>query len=134
MDQASCSSSVAVWLLKHKTSMSQSAYEHVLRIYRDQDTGVVRLQASVSSGELQNTPVWTAFITHVRYSATWKSRADRTAYSADIQHVAFTPTYNLRARSSEQFRLDFMTLSDAEEFSDAIERLGVQGLDRMNDT
>ena len=93
----------------------------------------MRLQASVSSGEMQNTPVWTAFITHVLYSPSWKIRAGRIVYLVDLQHIVFTSTYNPRASSSETFSLNFMTSSDAEQFSDAIDKLGARGLDGTSD-
>ncbi len=95
----------------------EDGYEHVLRIYRDNATGAVRLQASISSGEMQNSPVWTAFITHVLYSASWKRRAGQTVHLADIQHIVFTWEYNPCAS------LYFPTPDDAILFVDTIDNL-----------
>ena len=92
-------------------------YEHILEIYRDTETGAVRLQASVSSGEMQNTPVWTAFITHVLHSPSWKEKVGRTVHLADIQHIVFTSRYNPSAS------LNFTTITDASQFLDTINSL-----------
>ena len=92
-------------------------YEHVLRIYKDAETGVVRLQASVPSGEMQNTPVWTAFITHVLYSTLWKRKSGRTVYLADMEHIVFNSKYKPSAH------MTFTTADDAIQFMDAIDNL-----------
>ena len=92
-------------------------YEHVLRIYKDAETGVVRLQASVPSGEMQNTPVWTAFITHVLHSASWKRRSGRTVNLADIEHIVFNSKYNPSAH------VTFTKVNDAIRFMDAVDNL-----------
>ena len=41
--------------------IEDNGYLHNLRIYRDRDSGGVRLAASVSEGDLAGSPVWTAF-------------------------------------------------------------------------
>lgn len=100
-------------------------YTHVLKIYRDRKTGMVRLQASVFSGDMQNAPVWTAFVTDSLYSESWKRKAGHTVYLADIQHVIFTSNYRPRFRH-EGFPLDFANASDADSFCDAVDSLTVR--------
>lgn len=39
--------------------------EHALQVLEDEDSGGVRLLASVWTGEMQNVPVWTAFGTYI---------------------------------------------------------------------
>ncbi|KAI9786643.1 MAG: hypothetical protein M1839_006194 [Geoglossum umbratile] len=48
---------------KYGGKIEDDGYLHALRLFRDADSGAVRLQASVLNGEfgLKNTPIWTAF-------------------------------------------------------------------------
>ena len=101
-------------------------YAHVIRILHDVETGMVRLQASVVSGDMQDAPVWTAFVTHVRYSNSWnrKTGVDSTVYLADIQHIIFTSDYRPRFRR-DGFPLDFANVNDANLFCLVIEKTRV---------
>ena len=92
--------------------ITDDGYEHALRLFREKDTGVVRLQAAVHSGELERTPVWTAFITHQMRFPGWASRDRlRGVLLADIQQFVFTTDYNPQKTSSGAFRLTFITPS-----------------------
>ena len=52
---------------KQTSQIIDDNYLHALRIYQDTITGAVRLQASVHKGEMDRSPVWTAFITdHIK--------------------------------------------------------------------
>lgn len=44
-------------------TVSDDDMRHALWLYRDQASGVVRLEASASSGDMQGVPIWTAFVT-----------------------------------------------------------------------
>ena len=118
-------------------------YEHALRLFQDEDTGVVRLQASVHTGKLERKPIWTAFITHQILSSTWLEReGPRVFHLADLQQYIFSADYRPPKTSSGQFVLTFMAsagkhrsllasllvliLSDASEFTHVLGKLMVK--------
>ena len=45
--------------------------QHALRLYRDQASGVVRLEASALRGPMQDVPLWTAFVTKYSRDPDW---------------------------------------------------------------
>ena len=116
-------------------------YEHALRLFRENDTGVVRLQAAVQTGELKRMPVWTAFITHQIRVPGWASRdIQRVVLLADIQQYIFTTDYVPQKTSSGAFKLTFiissgivatlvhfvflLTSSDARDFVECLKEIG----------
>ncbi|KAL8785318.1 MAG: hypothetical protein Q9195_008687 [Heterodermia aff. obscurata] len=101
-------------------------YEHALRVFRDRDSGCIRMQASVRSGDLKRTPVWTAFITHLINSRTWKwrdSHSPKTVYLADLQRYIFTEEYSPQLGPDGEHELRFTTSEYALDFMDAIDKL-----------
>ncbi|KKZ65283.1 hypothetical protein EMCG_08891 [[Emmonsia] crescens] len=65
-------------------------YLHALRIFQDRPSGAIRLQASVHSGEMEDVPVWTAFIHHFVGLKAWMRRADRkTIILSDLDRAIF---------------------------------------------
>ena len=48
-------------LIVNNSEIEDDGFLHCLRLYRDKDSGGVRLEAAIASGELKHTPVWTAF-------------------------------------------------------------------------
>ena len=92
-------------------------YEHGLRLFQERDTGVIRLQASVQTGEvkrqvcleaaepalalcdcscadIRRKPIWTAFITHQITSSIWMSRdSRRVVHLAELNRHVFTDEY-----------------------------------------
>ncbi|KAJ5634778.1 hypothetical protein N7528_002620 [Penicillium herquei] len=65
-------------------------YLHALRVFRDQISGAVRLQASVYEGHMKNTPVWTAFINQHLNRNTWlKVRDMTTVIVPDLKPTIF---------------------------------------------
>jgi hypothetical protein len=99
---------------------------HALRIRHDCITGVIRLEAAVSSGSLKklvswvlrcNTdlvssmPVWTAFITHHITSPSWMRRRSGTSnvvLLADLDRRIFTSEYKPVMDASGAHKLDFI--------------------------
>lgn len=84
--------------------------------------------------EIGRTPVWTAFITHLVNSRTWKwrdSHSPKTVYLADLQRYIFTEEYTpqlgpdgeheLRFKTSECMFTDLCLLTAAKCFSDALD-------------
>lgn len=99
-------------------------YEHALRLFREKDTGVIRLQASVQKGFLKRKPIWTAFITHQILSPTWLSRvSSRVVHLAELQRYVFTDDYNPQKTASGAHELTFIDANDAKEFVKMIKEL-----------
>ncbi len=102
-------------------------YEHALRLYRDKDSGGIRLQASVLRGDLKRwilkprpssfiltsfswrTPVWTAFITHQVQSRKWmKQVSSKVVHLADLQRYIFTTEYYPQLSPGGKHELSFI--------------------------
>ncbi|KAJ5721902.1 C2H2 type zinc finger domain protein [Penicillium malachiteum] len=63
---------------------------YALRVFRDEISGAVRLQASVYDGPKKNAPVWTAFITHHLNRNYWlKVKDERTVIVPDLKPIIF---------------------------------------------
>ena len=84
--------------------------------------------------DIGRTPVWTAFITHLISSRTWKwrdSHSPKTVYLADLQRYIFTEEYvpqlgpdgehELRFKTSNCVFTDWYLQEAADFFSDALE-------------
>ena len=99
-------------MLKLFRLIVDNGYEHALRLFREKDTGVVRLQASVQRGALKRKPIWTAFITHQIYTPTWASHASSTmVVLADLQQFIFTTDFDPQKTSTGKYELDFTSSS-----------------------
>lgn len=99
-------------------------YRHALRLFREKDTGVIRLQASVQRGALRRKPIWTAFITHQILSPTWMSRdSPRVVHIADLQRYIFTEEYNPQRTPEGAHELTFIEPADAKEFVKSVKDL-----------
>ena len=99
-------------MLKSFRLIVDDGYEHALRLFHEEDTGVVRLQASVTTGALKRKPIWTAFITHQVYTPTWASRASsKIVVLADLQQFIFTADYDPQKTSTGKYELDFTSSS-----------------------
>ena len=103
-----------------------SGFTHALRIWRDKISGSIRLQASVFNGELDRTPVWTAFITHFIASGDWCRRIDRRTISlADLKLHIFSDRYKPYLAPNGAFMLRFETRDDAEAFLEVVDALRI---------
>ncbi|KAA6407887.1 MAG: hypothetical protein FRX48_08238 [Lasallia pustulata] len=99
-------------------------YVHALRIYRDRDSHAIRLEASVHTGELRRTPVWTAFITYQVRSLLWMQRmGSRKIQLADLNRYIFTDQYAPAVGPNGQPELVFREARDADDFWRTIVRL-----------
>ena len=82
--------------------------EHSLRLFRERDTGVIRLQASMHTGKLEGTPIWTAFITHQIHLPGWASCVSaRAVLLTGLQQFIFSDDYNPPNASTGEFELTF---------------------------
>ena len=121
-------------------------YVHALRLFREIDAGVIRLHASVQTGDFKNIPIWTAFITHQVRAQGWASFSQKTVLIFDIQQFVFTTEYNPQKTSSGALELAFtessgtmptlvhlvslLTSSDARDFIRCLER--ISGMPRFH--
>ena len=87
-------------------------FERALRLFREEDTGVVRLQASVLNGELERKPIWTAFITKQLRIPGWASRdGKRVVLPAELEQFVFTNDCSPQSISTGKFQLAFIISS-----------------------
>ena len=87
-------------------------YEHALRLFQERDTGVIRLQASVQSGEFKRKPIWTAFITHQILSFIWILRdSPKVFHLEDLQQYIFSDDYSPGTSPTGEFILYFRKFS-----------------------
>ncbi|KGO72936.1 hypothetical protein PITC_061640 [Penicillium italicum] len=108
-------------------TITDDDYVHALRVYKDTVTGAVRLQASVHQGEMNRTPVWTAFVTHNLGKRSWlKSFDSRTVILRDTKPVVFISMddYTPPQTSQGHHILEFTSSSDAREFLNVMDELG----------
>ncbi|PYH90859.1 hypothetical protein BO71DRAFT_62961 [Aspergillus ellipticus CBS 707.79] len=100
-------------------------YLHALRVYRDNVSGAVRLQASVHKGEMKRMPVWTAFITDHIGTRGWIRRTEsKVVVLRELRRTIFTfPDYNPPLTSKGEHVLRFTNRSDAQGFIDTMTEL-----------
>jgi len=95
------------------------SYQHALHLFRDRDSGGIRLQASALTGELKRCPVWTAFITHQVWSRNWAKRAERKKIRLlELKRFIFTDggSYEAPTGPHGEQVIEFMRSADAEKF------------------
>ncbi|QQK46874.1 Maltose acetyltransferase family protein [Penicillium digitatum] len=108
-------------------TITDDDYVHALRVYKDTVTGAVRLQASVYLGDMNHTPVWTAFVTHNLGKRKWLKLYDsKTVIMRDTKPVVFISMdeYTPLQTSQGHHVLEFTSSSDAKEFLDVMDELG----------
>ncbi|RAL15407.1 uncharacterized protein BO97DRAFT_431995 [Aspergillus homomorphus CBS 101889] len=98
---------------------------HALRVYRDEVSGAVRLQASVHKGELKRSPVWTAFITEHIVNPGWIRHTEpKVVVLRGIRRSIFTfPDYTPPQTAKGEHVLRFTHRSDAQGFMETIAEL-----------
>ncbi|PYH77270.1 hypothetical protein BO82DRAFT_424378 [Aspergillus uvarum CBS 121591] len=98
---------------------------HALRVYRDEVSGAVRLQASVHKGELKRSPVWTAFITDHIGTRGWIRRPEpKVVVLKEIRRSIFTfPDYTPPQTTRGEHVLKFTHRSDAQGFYETMTEL-----------
>jgi hypothetical protein len=83
-------------------------YLHALRIYRDRDSGGIRLEARARRGPFTTTPIWTAFITQLVRSQTWIKRiSPKVLQLSGLYPYVFCHGYTPPRGKSGKFRLQF---------------------------
>ncbi|KAJ5888010.1 hypothetical protein N7495_008051 [Penicillium taxi] len=100
-------------------------YTHALRVYQDNGTGAVRMQASIYKGEMERTPVWTAFITQYLGTRGWLKEYDsRTVLVRTLKPIILMSPdyYNPPLTNRGEWILKFKTRSDADSFLETMEK------------
>ncbi|KAI9704431.1 MAG: hypothetical protein M1836_007294 [Candelina mexicana] len=95
---------------KYGGMIEDDNFLHALRIFKDRDSGGVRLEASVLRGELQRTPVWTAFVTQYLGSTNWMRRIEpKVIQLRDLHPYVFSPDYTPQRGPRGEHELRFTT-------------------------
>lgn len=104
--------------------IEDDGYQHALRVFRDTHSKAIRIQASVMTGEMKNTPVWTAFIHHHLRSRSWLARASpRTLLLRDLRRHVFSSRYTPDITARGEHILAFKSDADANGFFATIKDL-----------
>lgn len=99
-------------------------YRHALRIYRDHYSKAIRLQASILTGQMKHTPIWTAFITDNILSHDWmRLEGRRTICLRSLKRHIFAPRYTPPMLESGEHMLEFIRSCDARDFMESIDDL-----------
>ena len=90
---------------------------HALRIYRDKDSGCLRLEARALRGPFTSTPIWTAFVTRAMLRKSWiKVVNTKTLQLSELHPYVFCPEYSPPASKSGKFKLQFTTSKGTRNF------------------
>ncbi|KAJ9631736.1 hypothetical protein H2203_000136 [Taxawa tesnikishii (nom. ined.)] len=110
-----------------KGEIEDDDFLHVLRLFCDEHTNGLRLEASVAEGQMKNMPVWTAFITNDFNSRGWLQWSqDRIIRLRDLRPYVFIEDYTPPRARTGAFELSFTRKSYAEHFVHAIHALSPQ--------
>ena len=99
---------------------------HALRVYRDQDSGGVRLEATACRGPMKKTPIWTAFVTREARDdlreSTWPLRTGpKTVRLANVKAVfVFCDSYRPAKGRAGEVELKFSDKDDAGDFMEVM--------------
>ncbi|KAJ6011117.1 hypothetical protein N7451_002529 [Penicillium sp. IBT 35674x] len=103
-------------------------YPHALRVYQDNISGAVRLQASVHKGIMDRTPVWTAFVTHQLKRRGWLKPLDsRTVAVRDLKLTILMSAedYNPPTTTRGEHVLKFASRRDADGFLETMKDIAM---------
>ncbi len=97
-------------MLIYNRKIEDDNFLHALRIFKDRDSGGVRLEASVLRGELKRTPVWTAFVTQYVGSTNWMRWVEpKVIQLRDLHPYVFSPDYTPQRGPRGEHELRFTT-------------------------
>ena len=95
-------------MLTQCSEILDDRFLHHFRVYRDQDSGVVRFQATPRRGPMRAIPIWTAFVTQYIGERTWMKRADpTTVVFKQLRPYVFCEGYKLPKDSNGRYQLTF---------------------------
>ncbi|EON64590.1 hypothetical protein W97_03823 [Coniosporium apollinis CBS 100218] len=102
-------------------------YQHAFRIWRDRDSGCVRLEATAHRGPMKTTPIWTAFVTQYIGSRTWMTRlGSKVIEFMDLHPYVFTNGYKPPRGLGGRFELRFLTRHDCDCFMETFQAIRIR--------
>jgi hypothetical protein len=87
-------------------------YQHALQIFKDSNSGGIRLQASALRGPLKRSPIWTAFINYSIASRKWSKVVEpRKIHIYDMNRYIFSTDYQPQVGPRGEHELLFLDSS-----------------------
>jgi hypothetical protein len=97
-------------LLTLCSEITDTRYRHAFRVFKDEDSGCVRFEATARRGPLKTIPIWTAFVTQYIGRRTWMKRVgSATIQFRDLHPYMFCEGYRLPKGPSGKYQLTFST-------------------------
>lgn len=95
-------------LIRIHSEISDNHFLHHLRVYRDTDSGVVRLEVTPRRGPLKAVPIWTAFVTQYVGDKSWmKKVGSTTVVFRQLRTYVFCEGYKVPKGPSGRYQLNF---------------------------
>ena len=96
------------YLLTSQSEITDTRYLHAFRIFKDEDSGCVRFEATARRGPLKTIPIWTAFVTQYIGRGGWMKRVGAaTVQFRDLHPYVFCDGYRLPKGPTNKYQLTF---------------------------
>ncbi|KAF2633736.1 hypothetical protein BU25DRAFT_328673 [Macroventuria anomochaeta] len=113
--------------IEFSSEISDTHFLHHLRVYRDQDSGVVRFEATPRRGPLIAVPIWTAFVTQFVGDRSWMKKVGlTTVVFRQLHPYVFCEGYKLPKGPSGRYQLNFSASEDARNFIETFHHIRVR--------
>jgi hypothetical protein len=90
------------------SEISDTRYLHAFRIFRDEDSGCVRFEATARRGPLKSIPIWTAFVTQYIGHRSWMKRIGAaTVQFRELHPYVFCDGYRVPKGPTNKYQLTF---------------------------
>lgn len=97
-----------VIVLTTPSEITDTRYLHAFRVFRDEDSGCVRFEATARRGPLQTIPIWTAFVTQYIGHRNWMKRVGKaTIQFGELHPYVFCEGYKLPKGPTKKYQLTF---------------------------
>ncbi|KAH7077965.1 hypothetical protein BKA63DRAFT_275736 [Paraphoma chrysanthemicola] len=107
--------------------ITDSRYLHAFRVFKDEDSGCVRFEATARRGPLKTIPIWTAFVTQYIGSRGWMKRVGAaTIQFRELHPYVFCEPYKLPKGPTNRYQLTFTEPEDARNFMDIFHRIKIR--------
>jgi len=94
--------------LTRRSEIADNRYLHAFRVYKDEDSGCVRFEATARRGPLKTIPIWTAFVTKHIGDRRWMKRVGAaTVQFRDFHPYVFCEGYRPPKGPSGKYQLTF---------------------------
>jgi hypothetical protein len=92
------------------SEITDTRYLHAFRVFRDEDSGCVRFEATARRGPLKTIPIWTAFVTQYIGHRKWMKRVGKaTIQFGELHPYVFCDGYKLPKGVTNKYQLTFTT-------------------------